>query len=97
MSKQRYEISDADWELVADLFHTHRRTGRPRADDRLMLNGVSWVLCSGTTCRDMPERYGPCSTVYLRFRDWRNQGTFNKMLKRMQVKLNEQGLIDLDT
>lgn len=82
MPKQRHEISDADWELVADLSNTPRRTGRPRADDRLILDGVFWVLCSGTTWRDMPERYGPWSTVYQRFRDWRNQGTFNKMLKR---------------
>ncbi len=53
MSK-RYELSDAEWEIVADLFTTHRRTGRPRVDDRLMLNGVLWVLCSGVTWRDMP-------------------------------------------
>ena len=26
-----------------------------------------------------------------------NQGPFNKMLKRLHVKLNAQGLIDLDT
>lgn len=97
MPKQRYEISDADWELVSDLFNSPRRTGRPRVDDRLMLNGVFWVLCSGAAWRDMPERYGPWSTVYQRFRDWRNQGTFTKMLKRMHVKLNEHGLIDLDT
>jgi len=45
----------------------------------------------------MPERYGPWSTVYQRFRGWRNQGTFDKMLRRMRVKLNAQGLIDLDT
>ena len=61
MPKQRYEISDADWELVSDLFNSPRRTGRPRVDDRLMLNGVFWVLCSGGTWRDMPERYGPWS------------------------------------
>ncbi|MCU9529976.1 transposase, partial [Pseudomonas mosselii] len=51
MSK-RYELSDAEWEIVADLFTAHRRTGRPRVDDRLMLNGVLWVLCSGATWRD---------------------------------------------
>ncbi len=44
---KRYELSDADWELVADLFTAHRRTGRPRAEDRLILNGVWWGLCSG--------------------------------------------------
>ena len=94
---KRYELSDSDWEIVADLFAEHRRIGRPRVDDRLMLNGVLWVLCSGAAWRDMPERFGPWSTVYQRFRDWRNQGTFNKMLKRLHVKLNAQGLIDLNT
>ena len=92
-----YEIPDAAWELVADLFELPRRSGRPRADDRLMLNGVLWVLCSGAAWRDMPERFGPWSTVYQRFRDWRNQGTFDLMLKRLHIKLNEQGLIDLET
>lgn len=62
-----------------------------------MLNGVLWVLCSGAAWRDMPERFGPWSTVYQRFRDWRNQGTFDLMLRRLHVKLNEQGLIDLET
>ena len=39
MSKQ-YELSDAEWEIVADLFTAHRRTSPPRVEDRLMLNGV---------------------------------------------------------
>ncbi|NWB89453.1 IS5 family transposase [Pseudomonas gingeri] len=94
---KRYELPDEYWELVADLFIEPRRGGRPRADDRLMLNGILWVLCSGAAWRDMPERFGPWSTVYQRFRDWRNRGTFDQMLKRLHIKLNEQGLIDLDT
>lgn len=73
----RYEISDAGWDLVADLFTQTRRTGRPRIDDRLMLNGVLWVLCSGAA--------------------WRDLGTFDQMLKRLHVRLNERGLIDLHT
>jgi transposase len=36
-----------------------RRSGRPRTDDRLMLSGILWVLCSGAAWRDMPERFGP--------------------------------------
>ena len=80
-----------------DIFNEPRRSGRPRTDDRLMLNGVLWVPCSGAAWRDMPERFGPWSTVYQRFRDWRNRGTFDQMLKRLHIKLNEQGLIDLET
>lgn len=60
-----------------------------------MLDGVLWVLCSGAAWRDMPERLGPWSTVYQRFRGWRNQGTSNQMLKCLHLRLNEKGLIDL--
>ena len=94
---KRYEIPDAAWDLVADIFDEPHRSGRPRADDRLMLNGGLWVLCSGAAWRDMPERFGPWLTVYQRFRDWRNRGAFDQMLKRLHIKLNEQGLIDLET
>ncbi|MCP6695530.1 IS5 family transposase [Pseudomonas donghuensis] len=94
---KRYELSDEAWGVVSDLFiETHGR-GRPRLSDRLMLDGVLWVLCSGAAWRDMPERFGPWSTVYQRFRGWRNLGTFDQMLKRLHLRLNEQGLINLQT
>lgn len=94
---KRYELSDEAWDVVADLFtETHVR-GRPRASYRLMLDGVRWVLCSGAAWRDIPDRFGPRSTVYHRFRGWRNQGIFDQMLKRLHLKLNDQGLIDLQT
>ncbi|HDS0960209.1 MULTISPECIES: IS5 family transposase [Pseudomonas] len=94
---KRYELSDVAWDVVSDLFiETHGR-GRPRLSDSLMLDGVLWVLCSGAAWRDMPDRLGPWSTVYQRFRGWRNQGTFDQMLNRLHLRLNEQGLIDLQT
>lgn len=37
---KRYELSDKAWELVADLLSPTQRRGRPRRDDRLMLNGI---------------------------------------------------------
>ena len=92
-----YELPNAAWDLVADIFNESRRSGRPRTDDRLMLNGVLWVLCSGAAWRDMPERFGPWSTVYQRIRHWCNRGAFDQMLKRLHIKLNEHGLIDLET
>ena len=52
MAKQ-YELPDAAWDLVADIFTKNQRTGRPRADDRLMLNGISGCFAlaqPGETC-----------------------------------------------
>ena len=35
--------------------------------------------------------------VYDRFRKWRDDGTFEAVLSRLQLKLREDGLMDLDT
>lgn len=94
---KRYELPDAAWELIKDLVSPEQKMGRPRSDDRLLLNGIFWILCSGATWRDLPERFGPWSTVYQRFRDWRDDGTFDRVLERLHVRLNQEGLIDLDT
>lgn len=64
----RYEISDSQWQLIEDIFSPAQSMVRPRKDDRQMLNDIFWVFCSGAKWRDLPERYGPWSTVYARFR-----------------------------
>lgn len=84
----RYEISDEAWGLVADLFIERRTRGRLRINDRSMLDSVLWILRSGAAWRDMPDEFGPWSTVYQRFRDWRTRGTFDQMLKRLHLRLN---------
>lgn len=94
---RRYELPDAGWELIKDLVYPEQKMGRPRSDDRLVLNGIFWILCSGAAWRDLPERFGPWSTVYQRFRDWRDDGTFDRLLERLHVRLNQEGLIDLET
>lgn len=93
----RYEISSHGWALIEDIVSPPQCMGRPRKDDRKILNGIFWVLCSGAKWRDVPERYGPWTTVYDRFRRWRDDGTFDAVLERLHLKLREDGLMDRDT
>lgn len=44
---KRYEISDEAWDMVADLVTPTHTRGRPRSSDRLMLDGMLWLLRSG--------------------------------------------------
>lgn len=53
----RCDLSDEAWTLVADLFIAPQRKGQPHRDDRQMLNGILWVLCSGAPWRDLPRRF----------------------------------------
>lgn len=35
---KRYELSDEGWDLIADIVTRKQKMGRPRRDDRLVLN-----------------------------------------------------------
>ena len=39
-----------------------------RVDDRKIMNAIFYVLRTGMPWRDLPERYGPYTTVYNRFK-----------------------------
>ncbi|KPY07526.1 ISPS1a [Pseudomonas syringae pv. philadelphi] len=58
----RYEISSDRWAIIEAIVSPPQRMGRPRRDDRQMLNGIFWILCSGAKWRDLPERFGPWKT-----------------------------------
>ena len=49
----RYELPEGTWPQIADLFERKKATGRPRRDDRLMLNSILWAPCSGACWRDL--------------------------------------------
>lgn len=92
---RRHELEDAEWDLVRDLVERRPHgSGRQVEEPRRLLNGVFWILRTGAPWRDLPERYGPWKTVYHRFNLWRKQGAIDRMLERLQLKLDEQGYID---
>ena len=51
----RYDLTDFEWRVIEPLLPNKPR-GVPRVDDRRVLNGIFWVLRSGTPWRDLPER-----------------------------------------
>ncbi|WUH43497.1 transposase [Streptomyces sp. NBC_00443] len=63
----RHELTDQEWELLAPLI-PRASTGRPRVEDRRVINGMVYKIRTGMSWRDLPERYGPWKTVYTRFR-----------------------------
>jgi len=91
----RHELTDEQWSAVQPLLPKRTATtGRPPSDPRLMLNGIFWILGTGAPWRDLPDRFGPWQTVYDHFRNWRKSGVFADIVEALQVKLDQQGLID---
>lgn len=87
----RGDLTDEEWDVIAGLLPSERgRKSRPAHDNRRFLNGMLHVLRVGCPWRDMHERYGLWSSVYVRFRRWAEQGVWDAIL----ATLVDLGLTD---
>jgi transposase len=94
---ERHELTDQQWELLAPFFPPRpRQRGGQWKDDRIILNGIFWRLNTGASWRDLPQRYGKWKTVHDRFTKLRHSGLLDRILQALQVRLDQQGLIDFD-
>lgn len=94
--KRRYELSDQQYYLISDLLPENGSRGGQWNKHRLTLNGIFWILCSGSPWRDLPERYGKWQSVSDRFNRWRKHKFFPCLLQKLHLHLNDQGFIDPD-
>ena len=99
-AQRRYELTDEEWERIRGYFPEREagQKGRPRNEDRPILNGILWIVRSGAAWRDLPERYGAWSTVYSRFVQWQEEGLFDTILKELSEEADFQDMsIDSST
>ena len=85
---RRYELTDQEWEQIALLLPPENtgKPGRPSKDNRLMLNAMIWLARSGAAWRDLPERYGPWTSVYSRFRKWIEDGILDNIFRVLSLE-----------
>jgi transposase len=94
----REELTDEEFAVIAPLLPPERsgKRGHPYQSHRQVLNGIFWVLRTGAPWRDVPERYGPWSTAWDRFRRWRNDGTWQRIVDALQAQARKRGLVEFD-
>jgi transposase len=81
----RFDLSDVEWRLIEPLLPNKPR-GVARVNDRRVLNGIFYVLRTGSPWRDLPERYGPYTTVYNRFNRWARAGVWVRVFETLAAK-----------
>ena len=86
---RRYELTDAEWERLQPYFPERQAgdKGRPKRDPREMLNGIFWILRSGSPWAAFPERYCPPTTLYSRFNRWWNPVFWAKLMASYHTHL----------
>ena len=78
----RFDLSDFEWRLISPFLPPTRQGGK-RSDDRRILNGIFYILRTGAPWRDLPERYGPYTTCYNRFRRWQKEGVWERIAEQI--------------
>jgi len=76
----RFDLTDFEWSVIRPLLPTEVR-GKPRVDDRRVLNGIFGRLRTGAPWADIPARYGPHTTCVNRFNRWREAGHWARILQ----------------
>jgi transposase len=92
---RRHGLTDDQWERLRPLLPPPSAgRGRPRSDDRLIVEGILWRLGTGAAWRDLPERFGPWATVYSRFHRWQRAGVWARALAALQADADVRGELD---
>ena len=88
-------MTDAEWALIEPLLPVAATGPLPRRV-RDQFNGVIWRFRTGSGWRDLPERYGPWSTVYSRFNSWARAGVFQGLMDALIAEAAGRGLVGLE-
>jgi transposase len=90
------ELGDEEWEIIKPLPPPRASVGRPRIEDRLIVNGILYVLVTGCRWIDLPARYGSYKTCWDRFRKWSIMGVWSKILEALIAMGYSTGKLSLD-
>ena len=89
-----WEIPDELWRRIEPIlkeFWPKKPTGRRVANWRKMLNAIIFRMRSGCQWDQLPERFGPKSTVHDWFQRWVEGGIFEKIWAVLVAECDELG------
>lgn len=78
-------LSDEQWERLQGLFVVPPHTpGRHAVDYRLIVEGILWIMRTGSAWRSLPTRFGAWSKVLYYYRQWKADGRWVRVLQDLQ-------------
>lgn len=78
-------LSDEAWVWIEPLLPSSegRRGGQWR-DHREVIEAIAWRYRTGAPWRDLPPSFGPWQTAWKRLDRWSKDGTWERLLQRVQ-------------
>lgn len=92
-----WRVDDTLWAEIAPLLvidKPRKKPGRPRHDDRRILDGLIWLARTGSQWAALPAEFGPKSTAHARFQEWVQAGIFEQAWATVLTVYNQQVGVD---
>jgi putative transposase len=85
------DLTDEQWRLIAPLLPDAKPGGRPReANLREVTDAIFYLVRTGIPWRFMPHDLPPWGTVHFFYRQWRLDGTWEKILEVMRTRVRRR-------
>jgi transposase len=99
MRQTKRILTDAQWERIAPHLPRHAPSpqgGRPRANDRECLEGILWLLRTGSRWRDIPVDLPSGCTCWRRLQEWAGEGVLQDLHTFLVQELDDLGALDFE-
>ena len=88
-------LSDEQWAVIEPLLPPVKGAmGRPMRDHRPVVEGAIYRLKAGIPWRYLPAEFGAWQTVHRRHARWSSDGTWDRVLARLQANADARGELD---
>src|SRR6187397_29703 len=87
----RHDVTDRQWAIIEPLLPVQPAgPGRKRNEPRQTLNGILWMLHTGSAWADLPAVYGSDSTCWRWLQQWTADGTWDLIWHALLSELDVQ-------
>jgi transposase len=93
----RSDLSDAQWNRIRRLLPKPAATGRPREDDREIINGILYVMWTGCRWEDLPHDIDASpKTCNRRLLEYQRRKVWQKIVASLMKEAYNKGMINLN-
>ena len=96
LSMKFQQLDDVRWSRIEPFLPARAKEGRPRADDRAIVNGILFVLITGCRWIDIPPMYGDDTTANRRLRRWEKMGVWKRIMDALVNEGYGRGVVRMD-
>ena len=83
-------LTDQEWKIIEPLLPKKKKTNPPKWSKREILDGVLYQLKNGCNWGDLPKDFPPYSTVFWHYKQWREEGVIERIMKTLHGQVREQ-------